>query len=188
MQNGGSTWALAWSVPIARQPGYLRRIERRRYVVSRVSATFQFHGSSVSSSCRLVRPDTMRSSTSVSQANGSTSFSFADWISVAKIAQCLPPLSDPANKAFFRPRATGRKARSMVLVSRNSRRPSSKNRISPLQWFNSYRIARANAGKSPRCVRHGFRLRCQQRVPPCIELAAADAVLARHLCRRCARR
>jgi hypothetical protein len=58
-----------------------RRIERRRYVVSWVSAAwgaFHFHGSSVSSSCRLVRPDTMRLSTSVSQANGSTSLSFAD--------------------------------------------------------------------------------------------------------------
>ena len=45
-----------------------------------------------------------------------------------------------------------------------------------------------DAGKSPRGVHHGFRLRRQQRVPPCIELPAADAVLARHLCRRCARR
>ena len=60
----------------------------------------------------LVRPATMRSSTSVSQASGSTSFSFADWISVATIAQCLPaaigageqrvlaPESDRAHGAF----------------------------------------------------------------------------------------
>jgi hypothetical protein len=51
-----------------------------RYAVSGVAAAlsaFQFHGSSVSSSCALVRPDTMRSSTSVSQASGSTSFSLA---------------------------------------------------------------------------------------------------------------
>jgi hypothetical protein len=34
-------------------------------------------------------------------------------------------------------------------------------------------------------VRRGFRLRRQQRVTPCIELPAADAVLARRLCRRC---
>jgi hypothetical protein len=47
--------------------------------VSAALAAFQFHGSSVCSSCRLVRPDTMRSSTSVSQASGSTSFSFADY-------------------------------------------------------------------------------------------------------------
>jgi hypothetical protein len=45
-----------------------------------------------------------------------------------------------------------------------------------------------DAGKSPRGVHHGFRLRRQQRVSPCIEPPAADAVLARHLCRRCARR
>jgi hypothetical protein len=58
-------------------------IERRRYVVSWVSAAlaaFQFHSSSMSGSCRrLVRPDTMRSSTSVSQASRSASFSFADY-------------------------------------------------------------------------------------------------------------
>jgi hypothetical protein len=85
---------LAGGCRTAGQPGLLRarcqlrgklnvwrRIERRRYVVSWVSAAwgaFHFHGSSVSSSCRLVRPDTMRLSTSVSQANGSTSLSFAD--------------------------------------------------------------------------------------------------------------
>ena len=50
-------------------------------------AAFQVHGSNFSSSCRLVRPDTMRSSTSVSQANGSTPFNFADCTSVAMIAQ-----------------------------------------------------------------------------------------------------
>jgi hypothetical protein len=85
-----------------------RRIARGCYAVSGVSTVrpgFQFHGSSVSSWCRLVRPDTMRSSTSVSQANGSTLFSFADWISVATIAQCRAPLSEPANKAFLRPSA-----------------------------------------------------------------------------------
>ena len=88
-------------------------------MVSRISAAlaaFQFYGSSVSSSCRLLRPDTMRSSTSVSQASGSASFSFADWISMAMIAQFLPPLSEPANKTFLRPRATGRMARSTVLL------------------------------------------------------------------------
>ena len=85
---------LAGGCRTAGQPGLLRarcqlrgklnvwrRIERRRYVVSWVSAAwgaFHFHGSSVSSSCRLVRPDTMRWRTSVSQANGSTSLSFAD--------------------------------------------------------------------------------------------------------------
>ena len=51
------------------------------------SVVFQFHGSSVWSWLRLVCPDTMRSSTSVNQASGSTLFSFAVWISVATIAQ-----------------------------------------------------------------------------------------------------
>ena len=48
---------------------------------------FQFHGSSASSSVDLVRPETMRYSTSVSQACGSTSFSLAVWMSVIAIPQ-----------------------------------------------------------------------------------------------------
>ena len=48
---------------------------------------FQFHGSRVSNSVALVRPETMRSSTSVSQACGSTPFSLAVWMSVIAIAQ-----------------------------------------------------------------------------------------------------
>jgi len=44
----------------------------------------------------------MRSSTSVNQASGSTSFSFAVWISDATMAQWRPPLSAPGNRAFFR--------------------------------------------------------------------------------------
>jgi hypothetical protein len=35
---------------------------------------------------------------------------------LATIAQWRAPPSEPANKAFLRPRATGRIARSMVLV------------------------------------------------------------------------
>jgi len=50
-------------------------------------AAFQTHGSNLSSSWFFVRPETTRSSTSVSHANGSTSFNFADTISVATIAQ-----------------------------------------------------------------------------------------------------
>ena len=45
-----------------------------------------------------------------------------------------------------------------------------------------------DTGKPPRGVRHGFRLRRQKRMPPCRQLPAADAVLARRLCRRCAGR
>ena len=42
-------------------------------------AAFQFHGSSASSAEALVRPETMRSSTSVRYAIGSTPFNFADY-------------------------------------------------------------------------------------------------------------
>jgi hypothetical protein len=63
---------------------------------------FQFHGSSASRAEALVRPETMRSSTSVRYAIGSTPFSFAVWISVIAIAPCRAPPSLPANKAFLR--------------------------------------------------------------------------------------
>jgi hypothetical protein len=46
-------------------------------IVAGMHAGFQFHGSSVCNSFRLVRPDTMRSRTSVNQASGSSLFSFA---------------------------------------------------------------------------------------------------------------
>jgi len=52
------------------------------------SAGRQFQGSSVCRSRAFVRPETTRSSTSVSQAIGSTPFSFAVVISVMAIAQC----------------------------------------------------------------------------------------------------
>ena len=47
----------------------------------------QLHGSRLCSSCDFVCPDTMCSKTSVSQAIGSTPFSFAVWIRVIAIAQ-----------------------------------------------------------------------------------------------------
>src|SRR5215831_2853432 len=47
----------------------------------------QFHGSRLCSSCALVRPETMRSSTSVRYAIGSTPLSLALWMSVIAIAQ-----------------------------------------------------------------------------------------------------
>ena len=51
-------------------------------------AAFHVHGSNVSSSCRLVRPgDNSFHNVSVSQANGSTPFNFADCTSVAMMAQ-----------------------------------------------------------------------------------------------------
>jgi hypothetical protein len=50
----------------------------------------QVQGSSFSSSWALVRPETIRSSTSVSHAKGSTPFSFAVATRLATIAQCCP--------------------------------------------------------------------------------------------------
>ena len=50
-------------------------------------SAFQAHGSSRSSSCALVRPETIRSSTSVSHARGSTPLSFAVATRLATIAQ-----------------------------------------------------------------------------------------------------
>jgi predicted amino acid dehydrogenase len=50
-------------------------------------SAFQVQGSSRSSSWALVRPETTRSSTSVSHAKGSTPFSFAVATRLATIAQ-----------------------------------------------------------------------------------------------------
>ena len=55
----------------------------------------QAHGSSRSSSWALIRPETMRSSTLVSHANGSTPFSFAVATRLATIAQWRAPPSEP---------------------------------------------------------------------------------------------
>ncbi len=63
-----------------------------------VRSTFQVHGSSCASSWALVRPETIRSSTSVSQAKGSTPFSFAVATRLATIAQWRAPPSEPANR------------------------------------------------------------------------------------------
>jgi hypothetical protein len=54
-------------------------------------------------------------------------------IRLATIAQWRAPPSEPANRAFLRPKAIGRMARSMMLVSSSSR-PSSRNSTSPVQW------------------------------------------------------
>src|SRR3954452_15801307 len=58
----------------------------------------------------------MRSSTSVSQAIGSTPFSLAVWIRVIANAQCRAPPSLPANNAFLRVRTLGLMALSTTLV------------------------------------------------------------------------
>ena len=92
----------------------------------------QFQGRSCSSWWLLVLPETRRSSTSVSQASGSTPFNFAVPIRVIAIAQCSAAPSDPANKAFFRATATPFMPRSTTLVSISSR-PSSRNSTRPDQ-------------------------------------------------------
>src|SRR3954451_14593910 len=66
-------------------------------------SAFQAQGSSRASSCALVRPETTRSSTSVSHARGSMPLSFAVAIRLATIAHQHAPPSDPANKVLLRP-------------------------------------------------------------------------------------
>src|SRR3954447_7549470 len=84
-------------------------------------SAFQAHGNKHASSCALVWPETVRSSTSVSQACGSTPFSFAVATRLATIAQCRAPPSEPAKRAFLRPKAMqGKRMRSA-----NPRRRSS---------------------------------------------------------------
>ena len=61
-------------------------------------SAFQLHGSSRSSSWALVRPETMRSSTSVSHAEGSTPLSLAVATRLATIAQWRAPPAEPANR------------------------------------------------------------------------------------------
>jgi hypothetical protein len=107
------------------------RVQASRAAASR--SAFQRQGSSRSSSWALVRPETMRSSTSVNHAKGSTPFSLAVATRLATSAQCRAPPSEPANRAFFLPRAIGRMARSMTFVS-SSIRPSSRNSTNPGQW------------------------------------------------------
>src|ERR1700726_1974449 len=75
----------------------------------------------------------MRSSTSVSQAMGSTPFSLAVWISVMAMAQWRASPSDPTNNAFFRVRVWGLMARSTTFVS-ISTRPSSMNTTSQVPY------------------------------------------------------
>src|SRR6516225_1717804 len=146
--------------------------ERRCYDesdASAVLASFQFHGSSVARSFCLVCPVTIRVSTSVSQASGSTSFNLALWINDAAIDQCRPPLSEPANNEFFLVMTIGLMARSTAFVSM-SRRPSSRKRVSPVQWVSEYRIAlarselpeiRASRRTSHSCISSSSgRLRC----------------------------
>ena len=64
-------------------------------------------------------------------------------ISEAMTAQCSPPPSEPANRAFLRLSAIGRIARSTTLES-ISMRPSAMKRVSPSQRDSAYRMASAS--------------------------------------------
>src|SRR4051794_30790205 len=104
----------------------------RGHATAASRAAFHSQGSNSFSAFTLVRPEMIRSSTSVSQVWGSTPCNFAVLISDARIAHRSPPESDPAKRAFFRPNGIGRMARSTVLLS-TSTRPSDKNTVSPFQ-------------------------------------------------------
>ena len=115
---------------LARLAYTLRRF-RHRDRVDRIGWS-PVPGSSCSSWWLLVLPETRRSSTSVSQASGSTPFNFAVPIRVSAIAQCSAAPSEPLNKAFFRATATPFMPRSTTLVSISSR-PSSRKSTRPDQ-------------------------------------------------------
>jgi hypothetical protein len=74
---------------------------------------------------------------------GSTPFSLAVATRLATIAQWQAPPSDPANKAFLRPRLIGRIARSTVLVCV----PCPK--VPRLGGFDPHPAALAPAGSTP---------------------------------------
>src|SRR5271157_1232233 len=69
-------------------------------------AAFQRHGRSSWSWLILVRPETMRSSTSVRYSCGSIQLSFAELMSDARIDHVRPPSSLPANKCKRREAST----------------------------------------------------------------------------------
>ncbi len=110
----------------------LIRLCRERFDFWLALVVIQFHSSNVRSSCALVLPETICSSTSVSHAMGSMPFGLAVWISVIARAQCFAPPSLPANSAFLGVRVCGRIARSTTVVF-ISTRPSSRNTTSPSQ-------------------------------------------------------
>src|SRR5271167_1229268 len=137
-------WAeIAPFIPPAKPGGNKRTVNRKR-----CSATLrrniltqggrsgsQHHG--ISSSMRFCgQPFTKRVSRSVKYACGLTPFNLQVSISDARQAQFSAPSSLPANKLFFLDNATGRMARSTLLLS-SSIRPSSRNRSSPSQWFSA---------------------------------------------------
>src|SRR5512135_2330928 len=88
------------------------------------------------SSIRLLGCVLTRSSTSRRYASGSTPRSLQLVHRLISTAAVFPPLSLPANSQFFRPMATGFKARSLAPLS-ISRKPASSGRINASQWFNA---------------------------------------------------
>src|SRR3954466_11871779 len=83
----------------------MAKVEVKASTAAASRSACQFQGSSRPSSWALVRPETMRSSTSVSHARGSTPFNFAVATRLATIAQWRAPPSEPAKRAFLRPKA-----------------------------------------------------------------------------------
>ena len=71
-------------------------------------AAFQFQASNSCSWLFFVRPETIRSRTSVSQASGSRPLSFAVLTSDDRIAQVSPLRSEPQNSHDLRPKAISR--------------------------------------------------------------------------------
>ena len=86
--HAGSEVAKVLQFEAIEQPFRLLRIvDLAAAAIGRSASGRQFHGRSDSNSVALVRPETVRSSTSVSQACGLTPFSLAVWMSVMAIAQ-----------------------------------------------------------------------------------------------------
>src|SRR3954447_17997892 len=89
---------------VGAEQALLHRDGAQAWVAAATRSAFHAQGKSRSSSCALIWPATMRSSTSVSHACGSTPFNFAVATRLATIAQWRAPPSDPANRLVFRNR------------------------------------------------------------------------------------
>src|SRR5271157_555469 len=112
--------------------GVYRLAHAATLAASASRAAFQFQAKSSCSWLFFVRPETIRSKTSISQASGSSPLSLQVLRSDDRIAQVSPPPTSPQKRLFFFPIAIGRIVRSTVFVS-GSNRPSSRNKVRPAQ-------------------------------------------------------
>ena len=139
MQNGGSTWTFACSVPVARQIECLAK-DRTQALCGVVG--FRSLG-------RLPFPWQQRVQFVPLGPSRYDAFAYigepSQWIDIVELRRLnqggddfpMPPAAVGAGEqGVLSTERTGRMARSTVLVS-SSRRPSPRNRISPLQWFNA---------------------------------------------------